>query len=265
MNTRLAAIALLLVLMLTSGATAVQNWDVRVPDTIRIGTLSVDDYPWPDSIALPIYIWADDTVAGFSLGFRSSDPLLQITSFSSEGSIFNQPSCVWTDQRIDPVLNGLGFGWYDATGNWKVNPQGLIGNLYLRIDPSLPGASAVDIDSTFIAPALYFEMITVVSGYIHAVRPAPFADVEGANILFADAFICGDADGNALINIADAVYLVSYIFGGGSPPDPLLAGDADCNAIVNIADAVYLISYIFGGGPAPCEACPRSKSTEGGS
>jgi hypothetical protein len=33
-------------------------------------------------------------------------------------------------------------------------------------------------------------------------------------------------------------------------------GDVDCNDIVNIADAVYLISYIFGGGAAPCAGCP---------
>jgi hypothetical protein len=35
----------------------------------------------------------------------------------------------------------------------------------------------------------------------------------------------------------------------------LISGDADCNGIVNISDAVYLISYIFGGGPEPCADC----------
>jgi hypothetical protein len=69
-------------------------------------------------------------------------------------------------------------------------------------------------------------------------------------------YICGDSDGNKIVNISDAVYLISYIFGGGDPPDPLISGDVDCNSIVNISDAVYLIAYIFGGGDAPCEACP---------
>jgi hypothetical protein len=66
---------------------------------------------------------------------------------------------------------------------------------------------------------------------------------------------CGDADGNDIVNIADGVYLISYIFGGGPAPDPIVAGDADCNEIVNISDAVYLIAYIFGGGPEPCAWC----------
>jgi hypothetical protein len=69
-------------------------------------------------------------------------------------------------------------------------------------------------------------------------------------------YTCGDADGNTIVNISDAVYLISYIFGGGPAPLPLVAGDADCNSIVNIADAVYLIAYIFGGGAAPCADCP---------
>ncbi len=65
-------------------------------------------------------------------------------------------------------------------------------------------------------------------------------------------YLPGDADGNGLVNISDAVFLLSYIFGSGSAPEPYPAGDADCNGIVNIADVVYLISYIFGGGVAPC-------------
>jgi hypothetical protein len=69
-------------------------------------------------------------------------------------------------------------------------------------------------------------------------------------------FVCGDADGNAIVNISDAVYLIAYIFAGGQQPDPLESGDTDCNGIVNISDAVYLIAYIFGAGPEPCAGCP---------
>ncbi len=65
-------------------------------------------------------------------------------------------------------------------------------------------------------------------------------------------FIHGDADGTGAISISDAVFLISYIFAGGSAPVPLASGDADCSGAVNISDAVYLIQYIFAGGPAPC-------------
>ena len=65
-------------------------------------------------------------------------------------------------------------------------------------------------------------------------------------------FVCGDANSDEIVNVTDAVYLVSYIFSGGPPPDPLAAGDANCDGIANISDATYLVSYIFAGGPTPC-------------
>ncbi len=67
--------------------------------------------------------------------------------------------------------------------------------------------------------------------------------------------LCGDADASGVITISDAVFLITYIFGGGPAPNPA-AADADCSSVVTISDAVYLITYIFGAGPAPCAACP---------
>jgi len=61
----------------------------------------------------------------------------------------------------------------------------------------------------------------------------------------------GDANGDQQINVADAVYLINYVFKGGSAPDPLKAGDANCDNNTNVADAVFLINYIFKGGPRP--------------
>lgn len=69
-------------------------------------------------------------------------------------------------------------------------------------------------------------------------------------------YLCGDADRNGMVNVSDVVSLISFIFSGGTPPDPLAAGDADCNGIVNISDVVYLIGYIFSGGAQPCATCP---------
>lgn len=69
-------------------------------------------------------------------------------------------------------------------------------------------------------------------------------------------YICGDSDGNGQVAISDAVYIVTYIFGGGPSPDPIEAADANCDGGVSVTDAVFIISYIFGGGPAPCSSCP---------
>ncbi len=65
------------------------------------------------------------------------------------------------------------------------------------------------------------------------------------------SYVTGDANGDSVVNITDAVYLIQYIFAGGPEPVPLVSGDANCDGTVNITDAVYLINYIFGGGPPP--------------
>jgi hypothetical protein len=66
---------------------------------------------------------------------------------------------------------------------------------------------------------------------------------------------CGDPNHDGSVDISDVVYLIAYIFSGGSAPSPLLSGDANCDKSVDISDVVYLIAYIFSGGAKPCAAC----------
>ena len=66
-------------------------------------------------------------------------------------------------------------------------------------------------------------------------------------------FLRGDANGDNKVNIADIVYLVSYLFKFGPEPKPELGiGDANCDGKVTVADIVYLVSYLFKHGPLPC-------------
>ncbi len=79
-------------------------------------------------------------------------------------------------------------------------------------------------------------------------------DGDGIGDACEDA-VCGDANRDFAVNVGDAVYLISYIFKGGPPPDPVCAGDANGDASTNVGDAVYLIAYVFKGGPPPLEGC----------
>jgi hypothetical protein len=67
------------------------------------------------------------------------------------------------------------------------------------------------------------------------------------------AAVCGDVDASSYVDIDDVVYLIAYIFSGGSAPDPYESGDVDCSALVDIDDVVYLIGYIFSGANEPCD------------
>lgn len=63
----------------------------------------------------------------------------------------------------------------------------------------------------------------------------------------------GDVNKDGIIDVADVMYLINYLFIGGSAPDPLWLGDATCDDAVDVADVMYLINYLFiGGSPPSC-------------
>jgi len=66
---------------------------------------------------------------------------------------------------------------------------------------------------------------------------------------------CGDANHDSKVTISDVVYLVSFLFKGGPPPNPMAAGNVNCDSGVTISDVVYLVNYLFKGGNVPCYAC----------
>lgn len=70
--------------------------------------------------------------------------------------------------------------------------------------------------------------------------------------------VTGNIDGDALeeINIADLVYMVTFMFQGGPEPPCMDEADVDGNgAFADIADLVYLVDYMFQSGPEPAD-CP---------
>ena len=62
----------------------------------------------------------------------------------------------------------------------------------------------------------------------------------------------GDCNADAMINIADGVFILNQLF--GQPPPPRICEDAcDINGdrMKNIADAIYLFNFLFVMGPEP--------------
>ena len=67
-----------------------------------------------------------------------------------------------------------------------------------------------------------------------------------------------DYDAGDVIDISDLVYLVDYMFNGGSEPPCEEEADVDGGggeSPIDISDLVYLVDYMFNGGPEPLD-CP---------
>jgi hypothetical protein len=89
-----------------------------------------------------------------------------------------------------------------------------------------------------------------------------------SGVVFADAdFKRGDSNADCSFNIADAIYILQWLFANG--PDFMCydAADADDDGIIDIYDAVYLLNYLFIGGavnpppPYPFPDCGPDPTT----
>ena len=61
-------------------------------------------------------------------------------------------------------------------------------------------------------------------------------------------FVRGDATYDQTVNIADAIFMLDYLFIGGAPSVCPDAADTNDDGILNIGDAIYSLSYLFSGG-----------------
>lgn len=76
------------------------------------------------------------------------------------------------------------------------------------------------------------------------------SDMDGAGDV---CDFCGNANGDGSVNVSDAVFIINFVFIGGTAPVPYDAADANCDGSVNVSDAVWIINFVFTGGNNPCD------------
>ena len=64
-------------------------------------------------------------------------------------------------------------------------------------------------------------------------------------------YLSGDCNGDTIVNIADIVWSLSELFGGGPSANCEIACDSNGDGIHDAADPVYTANYTFLSGPAP--------------
>lgn len=80
--------------------------------------------------------------------------------------------------------------------------------------------------------------------------------VDGFIAVSDEAFIRGDGDGDAVLGLADVLFLVLYLFQSGPAPPCLEGGDIDDSGVIGLEDVVYLAFYLFVSGPPPAPPFP---------
>ena len=99
--------------------------------------------------------------------------------------------------------------------------------------------SSPEVDSTWccdtsLVPRLDTDYLCIGNGSLTALRP----------------FICGDVDGNGVVNILDITRLVAFLYKEGAGPEDPRAADVNSSCTTNILDITALVSFLYKQGSA---------------
>ena len=179
-------------------------------------------------------------------------------------------------ETVHEHLAGDGFALLELTqgeGNTGFVAQIELSNTEVRVLPGLEQALVVAeyevVD--FPAPGTQYQTTLWFTGSLrgsggilsNGVSPEGVLEIGSPLVLSVQGgtpFIRGDANGDGLMDIADAVTGLSFLFLGGVMPCEEGA-DSNADSRLDISDPIYTLSYLFLGGPpprAPFPDCARS-------
>ncbi|MGB2698695.1 MAG: dockerin type I repeat-containing protein, partial [Candidatus Zixiibacteriota bacterium] len=195
------------------------------------------------SFKVPVEVYNTDLLEVIELPFKIGDESI----YTLDSCIFEPLSCRLGDTLI---LKGRTINVY-STGN-------LIDSVVIDLakHPLYPGLSPgfgkiLDLWFTGGVTCLQIDTVRQIKFWVPGEIDPNFETYEIRVIEEKGEWVCGDANGDNIVSIADVIFLVNYTYKSGPAPDPLGSGDANCDKVVNIVDANYIINYLFKGGNPP--------------
>lgn len=190
--------------------------------------------------SLKFWYRAEDESYPESLEVRLSTTTIDIDSFAVVLWAVNLTNTDYVEQKID-LAPHAGESCYAAFVYRSQDKQGL----YID-DVSLPSALEGFEEASTLMNFSVASFLVDSSGYVY------YYPIRESGVLYvAGEGLCGDANGDGRITVADATYIVGYIYRNG--PAPVGQGDVNLDGRVTVADATYIVGFVYRSGPAPCE------------
>ncbi|MFN0058356.1 MAG: hypothetical protein ACKVX7_07850 [Planctomycetota bacterium] len=195
-------------------------------------------------------------VQGFSFGLVADTPLIDPIDVFFGAALQSMNGGLGPDffgNGFVPVPGGI-MGFYCGTvfsflGTETLGP-GVHDVVHMIYDVEATAASSYEICFVdYVGSPPSVTAVIVVGASIIPVTDCATVEVE------PPVFRRGDTNASGAIDIADPIYLLSYLFVGG-PSVCLAATDANSDSALDLADALYLLLYINGMGPVPASPFP---------
>ena len=217
--------------------------------------------------------WANDIKMRFAWDYSCDNvDILKIAAPAYGGHVWRLQSLPW---YINAHFKG------DIELPTVGDPTGVVQNVFYVVDleqwtadprPMLEEYDFIDGECPDLPGYLVGSTPIVFDSLAPPTRGTPFSTTPFTGTLYRDGEaymskggmsccispIRGDIDySGGIIDIADLVYLVDYMFNAGPAPPCFEEGDVDGSGVapIDIADLVYLVDYMFNQGPAP-PVCP---------
>jgi len=134
-----------------------------------------------------------------------------------------------------------------------------LGGLGIKLGGAVPGiATGIDVgpfgdlngdgQTDFVFSELQSQLLGTPPGNVYVIY-GPYGE---------KSFIRGDANFDKVLDISDAITVLTFLFLGGAFPLCQDALDADDTGVVDLTDAIYLLAHAFVAGPAPPAPYPES-------
>jgi hypothetical protein len=207
-------------------------------DSVRVATVGAQP---GEEVVVPICFTNTVPLGAVAVPLIYSSPEVVCDSVSFVGSRVEYLAI--KPFNIDPVNRKILVAAMVTVEPYIPVGKGLFANLHFTVMEDAYPQQTVTIDTAFFPPS---NVLVFVDENAEEIDPEFIA---GHIVIGGLQF--GDPNSDAEISISDVVYLISYVFKGGTQPYPYLSGDVNCDNQVNVMDVVYLINYLFKDGPPP--------------
>ncbi|MEM7164585.1 MAG: hypothetical protein AAF581_03935 [Planctomycetota bacterium] len=193
----------------------------------------------------------------------------QVGSFSVQGTVAAAAEFVNAAFDVDPN-DGDGCEFIAAVVLDYVPP---FDQTPLPVASDLSEFARLDVQVSSFATTGSVLMVDLVDGIngpggspfsnsLTAVQPPSLANLPIANLLpcaihVEVPFVRGDINADGSINLADAIFLLTFLFQSGTPPTCSAAADSNYDDGVDIGDAIHLLTFVFLGGAPPSAPHPQ--------